>query len=132
VANRFALLQGSALHGERTWLSAGGPVPPALRTGLLLAQGVGLLFQEGLQGAFGQAGGGGVGDLFHGIQTDVEPGPFGAEGAPGNALAPLGRETLDLLELLGGEGAACQDASRLGVEKTTKERADPVKVQRRA
>ena len=126
------MLQGCALHLQRAFLAVDGTGPSALRTGLLLAQGLGLLFEERLQGAFGEAGGSGVGELLHGIEIDVESGSVVAESASGNDFAPLGSETLKLLKLFGSEGAACHDASCVGVETKTKEKVAPIKVWRRA
>jgi hypothetical protein len=80
----------------------------------LLAQRLGLLFEEGLQGPRGESGGSGVGDLLHRAEIDVEPGSVVAEGAPGDDFAPLGGEALEFLEFLRGEGAGCHDASCLG------------------
>jgi hypothetical protein len=122
VANRFALSQDGALNLERTLLAADGAGPSARRTGLLFAQGGGLLFQKGLQGAFGESSGRGAGELLHGVEIDVEPGPVVAEGASGDDFAPLGGEALELLELFGSEGAACHDASCMEVKKTTSDK----------
>jgi hypothetical protein len=94
----------------------------------VLAQRLGLLFEESLQGAFGEAGGGGLGDLLHGIEIDVEPGPAVAEGPAGNDFAPLGGEVAELLKVLGGKAAACHAASRVGVEARTKDEMAPVRL----
>jgi hypothetical protein len=98
----------------------------------LLAQSPGLLFQKGLQGALGESGGGGVGELLHGVEIDVESGTVVAEGASGNDFAPLGSEALELLELFGSEGATCHDASCVRVATSTKAKVDPVRLWRRA
>jgi hypothetical protein len=116
VADRFALLQSCAADVQGAFLTAEGTRPSAVGAGLLLAQGVGLLLEEGLQGALGESVGGGAGDLFHGIEIDIESGSVVAEGASGDDFAPLGGEAAECLEFLGGEGAACHDASCLGVE----------------
>src|SRR5215468_8228696 len=84
VANRFARLQSGVLHLEGPWFAMDGTEPTAGGAGLLLAQGVGLLFQEGLQGALRQTSSGGAGDLLHGIQIDVQPRAAVAEGASGD------------------------------------------------
>src|SRR5438552_145232 len=65
VADRFAWLQLSALHLEWAFLPAEGTRPSAVGTGLLLAQSLGLLFEEGVQGALRESGGGSQGDLLH-------------------------------------------------------------------
>ena len=62
----------------------------AVRAGVLVAQGLSLLFQQGVQRAFGQACGGGPRDLLHGVEIDVEAGALVAEGAAGNDFAPAG------------------------------------------
>jgi hypothetical protein len=98
---------------------------------LWLAQGVSLLFQEGLQGALGEAGGGGAGDLLHGLQIAIESRPLVAEGASGDNLAPAGGEVTEFLEFLGGEGTSCHAASCLDVETKTKVKMVPGKVRPR-
>src|SRR5215510_8310711 len=75
VADRFALLQLGALHLQGAFLPADDAGASAIGTELLLAQGIGLLFQESLEGVLGKAGGGGTGDLLHGIQIESRPGP---------------------------------------------------------
>jgi hypothetical protein len=85
---------------------------------LLLPQGVGLLFEEGLQGALVEPGGGGLSDLLHGVEIDVESGAVVAEGAAGDDFAPLGRQITEFLELWGSELASRHDASHLGVRAT--------------
>jgi hypothetical protein len=57
---------------------------------LLSAEGLGLLLHEGRQGALGNAGGGRLGDFFHGGQIDIESRSLLAEGASGDDFAPLG------------------------------------------
>jgi hypothetical protein len=67
---------------------------------LLGSQGLGLLFKASLQGAFGQTGRSGLGDLLHGVQIDVEAGPVIPEGPAGDDFAPLRRHIPEFLELL--------------------------------
>jgi len=121
VANRFALLQGWPLHLERAFLAAEDTRPPAVGTGLLLAQGGGLSFEEGLQGSLSEAGGGGEGNLLHGGEIDVESGTVVAEGASGDDFAPLGGEATEFLDFVGRKATACHDASCVGVETRAKE-----------
>jgi hypothetical protein len=85
---------------------------------LLHAQSVGLALQEGLQGALVESGGGGLGDLLHSVEIDVEAGAAVAEGAAGDDFAPLGRQITEFLELLGGKLASRHDGSCLGVRAT--------------
>jgi hypothetical protein len=77
-----------------------------------------LSLQEGLQGALVEAGGGGLGDLLHGVEVDVEARAVVAEGAAGDDFAPLGRQITEFLELLGGKLASRHDGSCLGVRTT--------------
>src|SRR5207244_8758098 len=67
---------------------------------------LGLLFQEGGQGAFGQAGGGGAGERLDGREVGVQSPAVVAEGASGNDFAPAGGEVTDFLEKFGGKFAA--------------------------
>jgi len=50
---------------------------------------LGLLFEEVLDGAFGQPLRGGTGHVLHGRQINIQPGAVGTEGVPGNDFAPL-------------------------------------------
>jgi hypothetical protein len=86
----------------------------------LRTQGVGLLFEEGVQGALRQPGGGGEGDLLRGGEIDIEPGPAVVACASGDDFAPLDGELADLVDVLGSEVTACHDASCLGVKTTAK------------
>jgi hypothetical protein len=71
------------------------------RTGLRVGQGLGLLGQQGGEGALEQPLRGGLGGLLEGEQVGVQGGAGVAEGAPGNDFAPLGGEVTDVLEFLG-------------------------------
>lgn len=64
----------------------------AAGTRLLLAKAGGLAFEEEPEGALVEAGGGGLGDLLHEIQIDIEIRAVVAEGAAGDDLAPAGGE----------------------------------------
>jgi hypothetical protein len=119
------------MHLERAVFPADGTRSSAVGTGLLLAQGLGLLFQERLQGALGESGGGSEGDLLHGGQIDVEPGPVVAKGASGDDFAPLSSEATEFVDFLGSEVAVCHVASCLGVETTTGRKQALVKLRRR-
>jgi hypothetical protein len=99
---------------ERAFVTTDGTRLSTSGTGPLLAQTLGLLFEERLQGAFAEASGG------HGIEIDVESGPVVAEGAAGNDFAPLGGEVAEFVKFLGGKTAACHAASCVGVKERTK------------
>jgi hypothetical protein len=105
------LVELSAADREGAWLALDGARPAAGGTGLFGSQGLSLLFEAGLQGPFGQAGGGRLGNLLHGVEIDVEPGSGVAEGASGDDFAPLGSEVTQFLELLGGKLASRHGAS---------------------
>jgi hypothetical protein len=85
--------------------------PTTVGTGLEFAQAGGLLVKQGLQGAFGQAGGGRLSDLLHGVEVDVEPRAGVAEGAVGDDLAPPRRELPEFVQFLRCKRSACHDAS---------------------
>jgi hypothetical protein len=78
-----------------------------------------LLLQQGAKGSFGQAVGGGSGDLLHGLQTNVAPRPCLAEGVPGNDFAPAGSQFTDFMEVLRGEFALRHGQSCLVLTKIT-------------
>ena len=101
MGDRFALLELGALHLEGASLTAEGTKASAVGAGLLWAQGVGLLFEEDLQGPLVESGGSGLGDLLHGVQIDVQPRAVVAEGAAGDDFAPLGGKVTQILEVLG-------------------------------
>ena len=128
VAHRFALLQLCALDLERAWLPTEGAKPSAIGAGRLLAWGVGLLFEEGLQGALSEAGGGGLGDWLHSRAIDIKSGAIVAEGASGDNFAPLCGEATEFLDFLGGEVAVCHNASCVGVSKGAREKVTPVRL----
>jgi hypothetical protein len=95
------------VEGELAALDGQGPVfvidpagPAAVRAGLRGAEGLGLLFQEGAEGALGQATSGGRGDLLHGHQVDRAVWARLAEGTAGDDFPPLGRQGVDLLQSL--------------------------------
>jgi hypothetical protein len=89
-------LQGPVLPFDRTRLLAVG-------AGLFGAQRLGLLFQEGGEGSFGQAGGRGRDDCLHGLEIDVQARTGLPEDATRDDFAPLGSELADFLELLRGD-----------------------------
>jgi hypothetical protein len=66
VAHRLALGERAAAEFEGAFLATDPAEPPAVGTGLLAAELLGLLLQQGGQGPFGHALGGGLGDLLQG------------------------------------------------------------------
>jgi hypothetical protein len=111
VADRLVLPEFGPLRPQGPPAATNGTRPAAVGTGLLGAQAGGLLVEQSLQGAFGQAGGGRLGDLLHGVEVDVEPRAGVAEGAAGNDLAPLRRELPEFVQFLLCKRSACHDAS---------------------
>jgi hypothetical protein len=104
MALRFAVRYLAAVKDHGPVLRAHRAGPAALGAGLLGSQGVRLLLQQDGEGAFGEAGSGGAGDLFHGLEIDGGARPSITEGAASDDLAPLGGEVADGLEVLRGGG----------------------------
>lgn len=100
--------QGARLVGYRASAAAVG-------AGGLSGEGLGLQFEEGGEGAFGQAAGGRGGDLFEGEEVDIQSGAGVTEGAAGNNFAPLGGGVADVVELLGGQRGSGHVESFLGL-----------------
>ena len=98
MTNRFVLGDAAAGPLQRAGFPEHGTGSATVRTGHLFAEGLGLLFQEGGQGALGEAGGGGVGELLHGLEIGVPSPAVVAGGASGNDFAPAGSAVTDFLE----------------------------------
>jgi hypothetical protein len=95
--------QLAAVKRQGAVLAADDAGPPAVGAGLFRPQGIGLLADQDREGTFGQAGGGGAGDVLHGLEIDLRAGPGVTEGTAGDDFAPLGSEVADFLEVLGGK-----------------------------
>jgi hypothetical protein len=115
VTDRFVEVEFAALDGQGSWLVFGLALGSAFGAGLLGGEGVVLLFEEGGDGALGQAAGGGGGDLLHGGEVERDAGGHGLKGASSDDFAPLGSELLDLLESFGGQVPLQHAFSSLGV-----------------
>ena len=113
MADRLVVGDGRPRRGQLAGLAADRAGSAAGGTGLGVAEGPGLLFQGAGQGALGQTGRGGAGDLLHRVEVHVEAGAAFAEGAAGDDFAPALGEVADLLQQLGGELAARHGVSRL-------------------
>ena len=85
-------MQGAWLEGDRAELLTVG-------ARLLGGQGLSLLLEQGIQGAFGQAARRGAGELFELREAHCKSRAGIAEGAPRNDFAPLGGDFTDLPEL---------------------------------
>jgi hypothetical protein len=71
VGDRLTLADGPAGDLQGAGFAVDGTGGAAVGAGGLGAEGLGLLFQQGGEGALGQAGGGGVGELLHGVEVGV-------------------------------------------------------------
>jgi hypothetical protein len=117
VSDRFVLREFDALRSQRTLLTPDRTGSSAVGARLLIAQGGGLTLKESLEGAFGEALGRGVCDLFHHVEVDIESGTV-AERAVGDDFPPRGGELTEFEEFLWGERTTGHEASSQGV--TTK------------
>lgn len=113
MADRFVGSNATAGPVQGAWRAGDDTKGAARGAGELGAEGLGLLFQECGQGSFGQSTGGGLSDLFHGVEIGVESGSVVAEGASCDDFAPGLCEVTDFLEELGREFAACHGEYRL-------------------
>jgi hypothetical protein len=120
VAQRLALGERAGADVQGALGAADGTEASAVGARSLGAEQLGLLFHQGSEGVFREAGGGGRGDLLHGVEVDVGARPGLAEGVPGHDLAPARGQVPDLLELVRGELATRHGQSCLvlvGIEE---------------
>jgi hypothetical protein len=101
VAQRLALLELSAVEGQRSFLVSHRAEPSTVRARLLRSQRLGLLVEQHGQGAFGDAGSGSPRDLLHGLEIDIGSRSRVAKGAAGDDFAPLGSKVTQFVEFLG-------------------------------
>jgi hypothetical protein len=87
----------------------------AIRTGAVLGQGLGLLIEQGGEGALEHALGGGLGGLLQGEEVGVQGRPLIAESPAGSNLSPLSGEITEMLEFLGGQRSGGHAVSCLGL-----------------
>lgn len=87
---------------QRPGLVLDGARLAAVGAGSGVAEALGLLLQKGREGAFGQALGGGAGDLFQGREIHVQTRALVTEGAAGHDFPPAGGQVTEVLEVLGG------------------------------
>ena len=105
MAGGLAVLELPPSDLHRALLVADGAELAAAGAGQGLPEAPGLLGGGLLQGAGRQATGGGDGDLLHGGEIDLEARAIVAEGVADDDFAPLVRQVVDLLEVLGGKFA---------------------------
>ena len=103
MADRFALGDGPAGQVQGAGFAVQGTGGAAVGAAGLFTQGLGLLFQQGGEGAFGEAGGGGAGELFQGLKIGVQAGATLAKGSAGHDFAPAGSEITDFSEEFRGK-----------------------------
>ena len=101
MADRFVVGDRTAQAVQGAWFVLHGAELLAVRTGLGVGQGLGLLCQQGGEGALEQPLSGGLGGLFEGEQIGVQRGAGIAESAAGNDFAPLRGKVTEILEFLG-------------------------------
>jgi len=88
VAHRLAVLDGGPAEHHGAGLPVGGTQPAAGGARMRCRELLGLLLQEGFDGALGESLGGSAGHVFHGGQIDVPPRPVGSEGVAGDGFSP--------------------------------------------
>jgi hypothetical protein len=122
VAERFVGGEGAAVAGGRgAGFMTDGAEAAAVGAGLFGGQGLGLLLQEGGQGALGQAAGGRLGELFEGEEIDVQAGAGVPESPAGATFSPAGRQFADFLEVFRGKKRAGHRLPCLGVTAIRRE-----------
>lgn len=107
VADRFVGGHAAAGELQGAGFAGQGTEGTTVGTGNLFAERLGLLFQQGGQGPFGQAGGGGAGELLHGLEVGVQPRTVVAESTSGHNFAPAGGEVVDFVEEFRRKFTAC-------------------------
>lgn len=103
MADRFALGDGPAGQVQGAGFAVQGTGGAAVGAAGLFAQDLGLLFQQGGEGALGEASGRGAGELFHGLEIGVQAGAVVAVGPAGHDFAPASGEITDFSEEFGGK-----------------------------
>lgn len=103
MADGVAMAEVAATDLHEAFLVADRTEQATGRAGLGVPEALGLLDGGLLQGAGGQTAGGGDGDLFHGVQRDVEAGAIVAESVANDDLPPAMGQVMDFLEVLGRE-----------------------------
>jgi hypothetical protein len=121
VADRFALGERDTWRGQGPVRAADGARGAALGARLLFAQLLGLLFEGGAEGAFGQTGSGDAGQLFHDLKVDVQTRAVIAESPAGDDFAPTSGQSADFLKEFGGKVTAWHGQSCLVLGEQTRE-----------
>jgi hypothetical protein len=121
VSDRFLGRKGGPRRGEDSGFAVERTDGATLRTGLGFAQSLGLLVEESGERPLGQTVRGGLGQLLHEIEVDVQAGASGAEGAAGNDFAPVSGERTDFLEQFGRKRTAWHGKSCLVLAEEARE-----------
>ena len=101
MADGFGQLQLAAVDVQRPDVAADGTGLSAVGAGLLFAQGGCPPFEQGFQGALGQAAGGGRGHFLEGGEVQVRAGAVTTTGTAGHNFSPLLGQFVEFLEVLG-------------------------------
>jgi hypothetical protein len=108
-------LEGTTGHVDRPDHGLDATGPAAGRTGLLLAEALGLLAGGLFEGAGQQSTYRGLTDLFHVGEIDIEVRPLVAIGAADDNSSPLSGGLGDAFEIFGGQLARTHDEVFLDV-----------------
>jgi hypothetical protein len=100
VANRLVEEELAALDGKGPLGGADGTEPTAVRAGLLVGKGLGLVLQEGRKSALRQALSGGSGGVLQGHKVKGIVWAGLLQDAAADDFSPAGGEVTDLLEFL--------------------------------
>ncbi len=109
MSDGFVLGDGATGPLPSAWLVRNGAAGTTVGTMRDGSEALGLPFEEVGKGSFGESGGGGLGDLFHGVEIGVESGSVVAEGSPADNFSPVSGEFADLLNQFRGKLAGWHD-----------------------
>jgi hypothetical protein len=84
---------------ERPGLALDGTKALAVGAGVLGSESLGLLFEQGGDGAFDQSAADLQGQFLHDREADIRSGSLGPEGTPGDDFSPLGGELAEFADV---------------------------------
>jgi hypothetical protein len=103
------VFKGATGHVDAATFGADRTAPAAGRTGLLVAQQLGLLRGGLFEGAGGQAAGRSLSDLLQLRQIDIQPGSLVPEGTSDDDFSPVLGEIGDALQIIGSQLARAHE-----------------------
>lgn len=109
MTHRLAVFDGGPAEHHGAWLPLGGTRPATGGAEVRCRQLLGLLFQEGFDGALGESLGGGAGHVFHGRQIDVQARSIGSEGLAGDHFSPAFGENADGSQIGVRQAGTCHE-----------------------